>query len=330
LSAATINLPLSAIRRLADEAAECSLLSPELAIGVRRVKGVKRLGRRIGNWLSGDQVEDLLNEISLNTLTGERDAAMIGFLVGCGLRRSEVVSLRLDQPQSRGIALGHCRFDREGRTDSNGTVPNWCKTLIDIWLRDSGVADGKIFRRIWKNRTELAFRVTTDVVWTAVKRYATRIGIGHLAPHIGCRQKFKEAVNDRFKISIGTTARYPVYRARKWRGKDDIDYQRIAICSRSRHSIGRKDENTCTLRLLHEQYARQTRHAEFLATILWARIRIPNRFARSTQRSHSGPEAVARLYHPARQFVPVSIVFADGTPESLMVLFWQNRWRDEP
>jgi hypothetical protein len=60
LSAATINLHLSAIRRLADEATESSMLSPELAIGIRRVKGVKRLGTKIGNWLSTDQAQDLL------------------------------------------------------------------------------------------------------------------------------------------------------------------------------------------------------------------------------------------------------------------------------
>jgi hypothetical protein len=59
LSGATINLHLSAIRRLADEAAESSMLSPELAIGIRRVKEVKRLGRRIGNWLTDDQAQDL-------------------------------------------------------------------------------------------------------------------------------------------------------------------------------------------------------------------------------------------------------------------------------
>src|SRR5271165_2787034 len=58
LSAATINLHLSAIRRLADEAAENSLLSPELAIGIRRVKGVRRLGRRSGNWLTQDQASE--------------------------------------------------------------------------------------------------------------------------------------------------------------------------------------------------------------------------------------------------------------------------------
>jgi len=40
LSGTTINLRLSAIRRLADESAESGWLSPELAIGIRRVKGV--------------------------------------------------------------------------------------------------------------------------------------------------------------------------------------------------------------------------------------------------------------------------------------------------
>src|SRR5271167_3900214 len=46
LSASTVNLHLSAIRRLADECAENGSLSPELVTGIRRVKGVKLLGRK--------------------------------------------------------------------------------------------------------------------------------------------------------------------------------------------------------------------------------------------------------------------------------------------
>jgi hypothetical protein len=42
----TINLRLAAIRRLAYEASDCGLLSPDLAAGIRRVKGVRRLGAR--------------------------------------------------------------------------------------------------------------------------------------------------------------------------------------------------------------------------------------------------------------------------------------------
>src|SRR5260370_30092476 len=41
---------MRAVRRLAYEAADCGLLSADLADGIRRVKGVKKLGVRLGNW----------------------------------------------------------------------------------------------------------------------------------------------------------------------------------------------------------------------------------------------------------------------------------------
>jgi len=41
--AGTINQRLAAVRRLAYEAADSGLLSPEFAAGIRRVKGVKQL-----------------------------------------------------------------------------------------------------------------------------------------------------------------------------------------------------------------------------------------------------------------------------------------------
>jgi hypothetical protein len=44
LEAGTINQRLAAVRRLAYQAADSGLLSPELAAGIRRVKGVKQLG----------------------------------------------------------------------------------------------------------------------------------------------------------------------------------------------------------------------------------------------------------------------------------------------
>jgi hypothetical protein len=44
LAPGTINLRLGAVRRLAHEAADCGLLSADLAAGIRRVKGVKNLG----------------------------------------------------------------------------------------------------------------------------------------------------------------------------------------------------------------------------------------------------------------------------------------------
>jgi hypothetical protein len=45
---------ITAVRKLAVEAADNGLLAPELASGITRVKGVASKGVRLGNWLPGD------------------------------------------------------------------------------------------------------------------------------------------------------------------------------------------------------------------------------------------------------------------------------------
>lgn len=59
LAPATINLHLAAVRRLAYEASDSGLLSPEVAAGIRRVKGAKKVGVRLGNWLTKDEARSL-------------------------------------------------------------------------------------------------------------------------------------------------------------------------------------------------------------------------------------------------------------------------------
>src|ERR1051326_1153500 len=54
LEPGTVNLRLGVVRRLAYEASDCGLLSPDLAAGIRRVKGVKKIGVRLGNWLNAE------------------------------------------------------------------------------------------------------------------------------------------------------------------------------------------------------------------------------------------------------------------------------------
>jgi site-specific recombinase XerD len=95
LSSSTINLRLTAVRRLAYEAADTGLLSPELAAGIRRVKGAKRIGVRLGNWLSAEQAKALVQAPNVEAMRGKRDRAIISILVGCGLGRSEVAESKL-------------------------------------------------------------------------------------------------------------------------------------------------------------------------------------------------------------------------------------------
>jgi integrase len=101
LAPATINLRLAAVRRLAYEASDNGLLSPDLAASIRRVKGAKRLGMRLGNWLTSTQERELLGVPDRASVKGKRNYAMLAVLLGCGLRRSELTRLTVRHLQQR-------------------------------------------------------------------------------------------------------------------------------------------------------------------------------------------------------------------------------------
>jgi hypothetical protein len=67
-ASSTINLRLAALRRLAYEAADAGLLSPDLTAGIRRVKGAKKHGSRVGNWLTVEQGRALLSMFDRSSL----------------------------------------------------------------------------------------------------------------------------------------------------------------------------------------------------------------------------------------------------------------------
>ncbi len=66
---------------------------------ISRVKGVKQLGTRSGNWLSLEQSSDVLSHARGDRMRQKRDHAMLAILFGCGLRRSELATM--SQPRTR-------------------------------------------------------------------------------------------------------------------------------------------------------------------------------------------------------------------------------------
>ncbi len=131
LGAVSINVRITAVRKLAVEAADNGLLAPELANGITRVKGVASKGIRLGNWLSVKQAQALLNTPDVTTTKGLRDRAILAVLLGCGLRRSEVAALTMGHVQQREggaswiwlASMGACERSRCRRGS------RWRKTL---------------------------------------------------------------------------------------------------------------------------------------------------------------------------------------------------------
>ena len=183
LAANTINQQLAAVRRLAHEAADSGLLSPELAAGISRVKGVKQLGFRCGNWLSAEQSSEVLKHACGDSMRAKRDYAMLALLFGCGFRRSELVGLKLDEIQMR---HGHWAVvDLIGKGGHIRTVPipEWVKPALDQWTVAAGVREGRIFRAVARAGKVWGKGISQNVVWYVVKRCCERAGLEHIAPH---------------------------------------------------------------------------------------------------------------------------------------------------
>jgi len=146
LAPGTINVRLAAVRRLAYEAADTGLLSPELAAGIRRVKGAKKLGMRLGNWLTVDEARSLWQLPDMHSVKGKRDRAILAVLLGCGLRRRELIDLTFDHIQRREDHWAIVDLVGKGGHIRTVPMPNWVKQTVDDWLTVAKVAHGKIFR----------------------------------------------------------------------------------------------------------------------------------------------------------------------------------------
>jgi site-specific recombinase XerD len=183
LGAVSINVRITAVRKLAIEAADNGLLAPELASGITRVKGVASKGIRLGNWLSARQAQTLLNAPDVTTPKGLRDRAILAVLLGCGLRGSEVAALRMGHIQQRDGRW--CIVDLVGKHGRVRTVPmpTWVKVAIDSWTTTAGVVDGHVFRAV--NRADHAQTAAPSekVVWQLLQGYAAAAGVPGIAPH---------------------------------------------------------------------------------------------------------------------------------------------------
>jgi len=82
------------------DAADAGLLSPELAAGIRRVKGAKKLGAA-SELAHGRGSPSLLAVACPNTLKEKRDRAILAVLLGCRLRRRELADLDFTHLQQR-------------------------------------------------------------------------------------------------------------------------------------------------------------------------------------------------------------------------------------
>ena len=217
LAPSSVTVRLSAIRKLAAEAADNDLLQPEAAAAIGRVKGVRRLGRRTGNWLTRGQAEQIVSLPDRTTKKGKRDRALLCLLIGCGLRREELALLTVDRIQRRAARWVLVDLAGKGKRLRTVPMPSWAKVAIDEWLEVGQIAAGRFLRAVNKGDRVVGTGMTAQAVFAVVRQYSQALNIS-IAPH-DLRRTFAKLAHkgsapiEQIQMSLGhasiqTTERY--------------------------------------------------------------------------------------------------------------------------
>src|ERR1700759_1141876 len=124
LSPSTINVRLSAVRKMVGEARRNNLIGSEEAASLTDVPNISQKGTRLGNWLTREQAKELLAVPDRSTLKGKRDYVIMALLVGCALRRNELAELDVATIQQRAGGWVLADLEGKGRTRPHRRHPH--------------------------------------------------------------------------------------------------------------------------------------------------------------------------------------------------------------
>jgi integrase len=223
-SPARVNLIMSAIRKLAAEAADNGLLDPSIANGIKSAPGVSSHGVRAGNWLTKPEAQRLLIAPQLTDQDGKtdpkayRDRAILAAMIGGGLRRSEAAALTFDHIQQRDSRWVIVDIIGKGNHIRSVPIPSWVKVAIDEWRDVAGITAGHVFQALHKGGHITRNAMTPQAIRDVIKHYGEQIGKPELAAH-DLRRTFAKLAHkggaglDQIQLSLGhasikTTEKY--------------------------------------------------------------------------------------------------------------------------
>src|SRR5258705_10339081 len=183
LSPSTINVRLSAVRKLVGEARRNNMIGSEEAASLTDVPNIRQKGTRLGNWLTREQAKELLAVPDRSTLKGKRDYVILALLVGCALRRNELAELDVETIQQREGRWVLADLEGKGRRIRTVAIPIWVKHGINAWMTAAGIEDGRLLRSVSKSGKVNRESLSDWAVWSVVEQSSKQIGIEHFGAH---------------------------------------------------------------------------------------------------------------------------------------------------
>jgi integrase len=218
LSPSTVNVRLSAVRKMVGAARRNGMIGSEEADGLTDIPNIRQQGTRLGNWLTREQAKELLAVPDRSTLNGKRDYVILALLVGCALRRHELANLYIEEIQMRENRWVIADLRGKGGRVRTVAVPVWVKQGVNAWTTAAGIEEGKLLRPVLKSGKVVGESLSDWAVWSVVEQSAKEIGIERFGAHDLrrtcaklCRKNGGDLEQIKFRLghsSIQTTERY--------------------------------------------------------------------------------------------------------------------------
>ena len=184
LSPGTLNLYLSAIKGVFEQGWKARLISFEnhqriSAIPHYKGKRVKLKEKHLTPRLVAKLIDDAS---SAETLTGYRNAAVIGLMAYCGLRRDEVASLRVSDID---LDNGEMLIRGKGDKERLGFLNEDASRLLATWLNTFEMIPIYAFFKLHKHNrfVEDKSKLSGNAIYNIVKRHGNNVGLPNLHPH---------------------------------------------------------------------------------------------------------------------------------------------------
>lgn len=225
-SGATINLYLTAFKSVAKEAWSLDMLPQSAYLKIRALKSIPYERLPKGRSLNLNECRKLLDSCIDGSNQGFRDRAIFALMLGCGLRRGEIVKLDITNWNSREISFS---FIGKGNKERKVFLPNDLENIFLEWLFRRGLQPGPLFPRMnpgGKDDKMIFKNMLPTSIYKILKKRTESTCLEGLKPH-DLRRTFAtrmlEAGCDVFILqkamghaSVNTTARYD-YRSEKHR-----------------------------------------------------------------------------------------------------------------
>lgn len=162
------------------QAREGAAVISQVLAGIRRTKGVRPTRKRAAD---GDALRDMLRAIEGDDLRSVRDRAVLALGMAAALRRSEIVSLTLEDielvPQGLKILIRGSKTDQE-RAGATIAIPEGRrirpKALLLAWMEAAAHQEGSLFRKLTPADRLTAQPMSDRSVARIVKKHAAAAG----------------------------------------------------------------------------------------------------------------------------------------------------------